>query len=97
MPDISEFENLETWKKPEDKTFGDWIDSRIAKFETRTYDWNALNSRLTTIPNMPVPNAAIWGLGEQESQMTRMLSLQNTLPSRPWFCHLDVRVHLIFT
>ena len=42
MPDISEFENLETWKKPENKTFGDWIDSRIARFETRTYDWDAL-------------------------------------------------------
>ena len=42
MSGVDEFEDLETWKKPEDKTFDNWMDSRIARFETRTYDWDAL-------------------------------------------------------
>ena len=28
--------------KPENKTIGDWVESRIARFEGRKYDWNAL-------------------------------------------------------
>ena len=42
MSGVDEFEDLETWNKPEDKTFDNWMDSRIARFETRTYDWDAL-------------------------------------------------------
>ncbi|MEM7442192.1 MAG: cupin domain-containing protein [Pseudomonadota bacterium] len=32
-----------TWKKPGDKSLGDWLNSRIARYEERTYDWNALS------------------------------------------------------
>ncbi|MGL4860406.1 MAG: cupin domain-containing protein, partial [Enterobacteriaceae bacterium] len=28
--------------KPQDISLGDWVESRIARFEGRTYDWNAL-------------------------------------------------------
>lgn len=44
MPDKTEleFEDLETWNQPADKSFDEWIESRIARFETRTYDWDAL-------------------------------------------------------
>jgi len=28
--------------KPAEKSLGEWIDSRIARYETRTYDWDAL-------------------------------------------------------
>ena len=31
-----------TWEKPADKSLLDWMETRIARFETRTYDWNAL-------------------------------------------------------
>ncbi len=31
-----------TWKKPDDLSFSDWIESRIARFKGRKYDWNAL-------------------------------------------------------
>lgn len=34
---------FETWKKPADKSLGDWLSTRIAKRETRSYDWNALS------------------------------------------------------
>ncbi|MGQ9370457.1 cupin domain-containing protein [Azospirillum sp. ST 5-10] len=31
-----------TWKKPAGASLGDWLKTRIAQHETRTYDWNAL-------------------------------------------------------
>lgn len=31
-----------TWERPEDKSFSDWLDTRVARFETRHYDWDAL-------------------------------------------------------
>jgi quercetin dioxygenase-like cupin family protein len=34
---------FETWKKPADKSLGDWLSTRIARCETRNYDWNALS------------------------------------------------------
>ena len=39
MPDMSEmeFEDLETWKKPAGKSFAEWMESRVARFETVSY------------------------------------------------------------
>ncbi len=31
-----------TWERPEDKKFGEWMTTRVARFESRTYDWDAL-------------------------------------------------------
>ncbi|TGG94251.1 cupin domain-containing protein [Natronospirillum operosum] len=33
---------LDTWKKPAEKSFEDWMESRIARFKGRKYDWDAL-------------------------------------------------------
>ncbi|MFC6669858.1 cupin domain-containing protein [Marinobacterium aestuariivivens] len=33
---------FEGWVKPQDKSLGDWLNGRIARFEERTYDFNAL-------------------------------------------------------
>ena len=33
---------LETWKKPEGATFEEWMQTRIARFKGRKYDWDAL-------------------------------------------------------
>lgn len=38
MPEI----NPEDVKIPDGKTFEEWLDSRIARYSTRTLDWNAL-------------------------------------------------------
>lgn len=35
-------EQFATWKKPDELSFSDWIESRIARFKGRKYDWNAL-------------------------------------------------------
>ena len=44
MPGTSKFqrEDIATYKQPKEISFGDWIESRVARFETRTLDWNAL-------------------------------------------------------
>ena len=31
-----------TWERPEDKKFDEWMTTRVARFESRTYDWDAL-------------------------------------------------------
>lgn len=31
-----------SWDQPEGASFKEWMDSRVARRETRTYDWNAL-------------------------------------------------------
>jgi len=35
-------EYFPTWAKPKEKSLGQWMETRIARFETRKYDWNAL-------------------------------------------------------
>tara|TARA_A100001037_G_scaffold167392_1_gene150494 strand:+ start:251 stop:805 length:555 start_codon:yes stop_codon:yes gene_type:complete len=44
MAQSSNFQNekIETWMAPENKSFEEWMESRVARFETRTYDWDAL-------------------------------------------------------
>src|SRR6478672_11220844 len=43
MTDMAEQGNIKrSWDQPEGASFSDWMDSRIARFSTRTYDWNAL-------------------------------------------------------
>ncbi len=35
-------EDFPTWHKPDGVSLGDWVETRIARFESRKYDWNAL-------------------------------------------------------
>src|SRR5690554_818201 len=35
-------EMLETWKKPGNLSFQEWMETRVARFKGRKYDWNAL-------------------------------------------------------
>lgn len=35
-------EQFATWKQPDDLPFDAWIESRVARFKGRKYDWNAL-------------------------------------------------------
>ena len=40
--EADDYENLPTWEKPKDSSLGEWVESRVARFEGRTYDWDAL-------------------------------------------------------
>ena len=34
-----------TWERPEDKKVDEWMTTRVARFESRIYDWDANSSR----------------------------------------------------
>ena len=63
MPDINEFEDLETWKRPDGKSFEDWMNSRVARFETRTYDWDALKFQADYDPKYARAQCRYMGTG----------------------------------
>ncbi|MEE2746317.1 MAG: cupin domain-containing protein [Pseudomonadota bacterium] len=63
MSDIENFENLDTWKKPSDKSFDNWMNSRIARFETRTYDWDALKFQADYDPKYARAQCRYMGTG----------------------------------
>ena len=43
MSDVSEQNQIQrSWDQPQGASFEQWMDSRVARFSTRKYDWNAL-------------------------------------------------------
>jgi len=39
---VMEREDIPSWERPEGMSLEDWMHSRIARYESRTYDWGAL-------------------------------------------------------
>jgi mannose-6-phosphate isomerase-like protein (cupin superfamily) len=62
---IPEQENplFPTWKRPKDKTLGEWLASRTAKRATRTYDWNALGWQAEVDPKYRRAQTRYIGVG----------------------------------
>ena len=42
MPDTLPHPNQASWQRPEGASLEDWMNTRIARFATRRYDWDAL-------------------------------------------------------
>jgi mannose-6-phosphate isomerase-like protein (cupin superfamily) len=65
MPDSAEFqrEDIETWTQPEDKSFDEWMESRVARFKTRTYDWDALKFQADYDPKYARAQCRYMGTG----------------------------------
>lgn len=42
MNQMDRNEDFPGWHQPEGVSLGDWVESRIARYEARTYDWDAL-------------------------------------------------------
>ena len=43
MNDVSEHKQImRSWDRPQGASFEDWMNTRVARFSTRQYDWNAL-------------------------------------------------------
>ena len=46
MSDLSEQQNIDgapaTWERPEGASLEAWMNTRIARYSTRKYDWDAL-------------------------------------------------------
>ncbi|ATJ81070.1 cupin domain-containing protein [Halomonas beimenensis] len=69
-------EQFDTWKKPEELSFEDWIESRIARFEGRKYDWNALKFQADYDPKYRRAQMRYIGTGA-----TGVASDVNTIPA----------------
>lgn len=52
-----------TWKRPKDKTLGEWLTSRTARRATRTYDWNALGWQAEVDPKYRRAQTRYIGVG----------------------------------
>lgn len=69
-------EQFDTWNKPADLSFEDWIESRIARFKGRKYDWNALKFQADYDPKYRRAQMRYIGTGA-----TGVASDTNTIPA----------------
>ncbi|GGX45204.1 cupin domain-containing protein [Saccharospirillum salsuginis] len=69
-------EQFDTWTKPADQSFADWIESRIARFKGRKYDWNALKFQADFDPKYRRAQMRYIGTGA-----TGVASDANTIPA----------------
>ena len=59
-----EREDFPTWHKPDGMSLGEWIEGqRIARYESRTYDWNALKFQADFDPKYRRAQMRYVGLG----------------------------------
>ncbi len=59
MSDMSQQENIKrSWERPADASFDQWMESRVARFSTRRYDWDALKFRADYDPSTAAPRCA---------------------------------------
>jgi mannose-6-phosphate isomerase-like protein (cupin superfamily) len=77
MTDMAEQGNIKrSWDQPEGASFSEWMDSRIARFSTRTYDWNALKFQADHDPKYRRAQMRYIGTGG-----TGVSTDSNTIPS----------------
>lgn len=67
---------FETWKKPQGQSLTDWMETRIARFSGRTYDWNALKFQADFDPKYKRAQMRYIGTGA-----TGIAADVNTIPS----------------
>ena len=68
--------NEPTWAQPEGASFEDWMGSRIARFSTRRYDWDALKFQADYDPKFRRAQMRYVGTGG-----TGVSTDMNTVPS----------------
>ena len=77
MTDMAEQGKIKrSWDQPEGASFSDWMDSRIARFSTRAYDWNALKFQADHDPKYRRAQMRYIGTGG-----TGVAADGNTIPS----------------
>ena len=89
---------FETWRKPDGVSLSDWLEnSRVARFEERTYDWDALKFQADYDPKYRRSQMRYIGLGAAVQNRTVMLYHPKILHFLLWFCLLGVKGHPTFT
>ncbi len=75
---IAEYTNdyFPTWEKPAEVPLGEWVETRIARFSARKYDWNALKFQADFDPKYRRAQCRYIGTGA-----TGVASDTNTIPS----------------
>jgi len=81
MSDLSDQKNIDTadqptWTRPEGASLAQWMDTRIARFATRKYDWDALKFQADFDPKYRRAQMRYVGTGG-----TGVASDVNTVPS----------------
>lgn len=77
MTDLSEQNNVKrSWDQPEGSSFGEWMESRVARLSTRKYDWNALKFQADYDPKFGRAQMRYIGTGG-----TGVASDANVIPS----------------
>ncbi|MBV8500124.1 MAG: cupin domain-containing protein [Paucibacter sp.] len=80
MSDLSERNHVEneapSWERPEGASFADWMGGRVARYATRTYDWNALKFQADFDPKYRRAQMRYVGTGG-----TGVSADNNTVPS----------------
>ena len=96
--EIDDYEDLPTWKQPEGTSLGDWVESRIARYQSRTYDWDALKFQADYDPKYKRAQMRYLGTGA-----TGVSADNNTVPSEhftfstmvlPAGCEGPMHVHM---
>jgi len=69
IDEMHEPEDLETWHKPAGLDLGAWLEGhRVARFESRSYDWNALKFQADFDPKYRRAQMRYMGLGAAGAQ-----------------------------
>lgn len=77
--------------KPQGISMADWVESRIARFEGRKYDWNALKFQADFDPKYRRAQMRYIGTGRQGLPTMPIPFPRKTLPSQPWYCPQSVK------
>ncbi|TXH68336.1 MAG: cupin domain-containing protein [Thiothrix sp.] len=76
MSDATEATQRPSWERPEGASFAQWMESRVASFASRRYDWNALKFQADYDPKYRRAQMRYVGTGG-----TGVSSDMNTVPS----------------
>ena len=76
MPDTLPHPNQASWQRPEGASLEDWMNTRIARFATRRYDWDALKFQEQVDPRYRRAQMRYVGTGG-----TGVARYSNTVPS----------------
>ena len=77
MSDLSQQENIKrSWEQPDGASFDQWMESRVARFSTRRYDWDALKFQADYDPKYRRAQMRYLGTGG-----TGVAADTNTVPS----------------
>lgn len=85
MTDLSAQQTTpKSWEQPAGSDLESWMNTRIARYETRKYDWNALKFQADYDPKFRRAQMRYIGTGGTGVTSDMNTIRRRTSPSRPW-------------